>query len=1345
MDVLTEDIERKEVLRLSEGGKFNSRLRRALLGAFSEGETGSPSKQLGLALLLVIVSLLQSVSLIIRQEPDLPGLESVWRVFRLLNLIRLDVAVVTLGWQVEVWYMLFCLICIAIGLVGVNIVLLTTRKQMVSRYIVRASQVLLALLDVFLIPVLILFLSYIKYTYLVTSSSMSEYSADLPPLVSPSQAVLSFLSLPVLLCVLYLRTYIYNSQFYFRKNIPGTRSESLTLRINLTCRCIIVFFYCFIPAWTGIVVLFLSCYMLFQLCSRLPYYNFTLCMAHTTQSVLTIWIVISHYLGVFTQSAPTIVLLLALFPLLIWLVASMLPAIVHKNTHFQIEFITSPYQVELRLRPYLELLETQGDRDLPEIPQLFTFAYRRFPRCALIAIWEAGFYCYFKRSPSLALLKLTQISPKILTFETGFRLEKAINRFISLENSPERHYLHHLQLLDKAQAADKLSCLSVISLCDVLLRPKSIESKDVIPLKTLEMDQNIHKTVKMYRKVVKWNGGDEEAMRGYGSFLWEIAGEEEGKRMEQRAGVGKNQWERSGNRESVGLLVVGCSQEAAGLIVQATPPTTAMLHCSDFDLHFQPISDFLPSLFRPILATSLSRLPHINYDLTDLQSVFRLLQDPQGFLIPLETTLRITTWGNEAYLLLFLRPVSSQEMVLLDSEDVIVSHTRLDWIVEVPGVKYTGQRVSSVFPGLSMRRGEFHYRSTLGKLLSVSVAYHKVGELAMKLVTVAVQEDRRGSLLFDFNHKEGRRTLILPSAEVKQSVSPANFESKGDLLTSLQTGQPWDNPRDTQFDYTFAISSPFEASLLRRKQRLVSLLTLLSIVIVVLAHISSCIYVNIMLNSLQSITEMRDYSLRNAHVIRTAYHARSLMLSDSAHFPYDVEDISHRLVNISAAIRTITDQMKASVGEKGAKLEQYMTQPTVPMWRVLHTKYELGKESLLDAMYEYVAAMVALAVSTHPYSQSPQAFFLTRNGAGELLEVVNRTLYMEVKDEESDRMTVLKILPGLIGLCVGLTLLPVVLLVLPQLCLLSRLHTSIWQRLHSTPLPTLLAARERAVARLTTCFNSPPPDDSASLPPHSHSQIPPSPRLYPGLTLRFSLYFLLNGAFLTTLFLVAIAPASNLVLTIPNFVFWMNMRADLVNIGQFWTRERLLLTVNPLFTSNSLWPSPKNRVFNSTFTSELIEKILLFGDKNYGLTDVSRSKKHLNYAFLSTCTEDCQVPEAALGSIYVQRSWIEAVFSVFSQPQIPTMDLISTIFPLLTPLETLSEATEHCSDEVSELYLSVSQQDIANLSHLMVFLTVFFVVLLLVMYVLVFRPYFSRVRKRDLEALYVCKQLRVEK
>jgi hypothetical protein len=794
----------------------------------------------------------------------------------------------------------------------------------------------------------------------------------------------------------------------------------------------------------------------------------SLTVAEASREAVLMWVVVAHEVGKAVDSAGTVVLLIAFSPLLVWLVADMLKwKIETMNKRQETAVLGSLSHVEIRLRTYLERLELRNDSEEAvnaSIEQFVRHAYTFFPKNIYILLWEGSYYSYYRRNSSLALLKLTQISQSCLSFETQILLLSALAHYEALSASPERLYLQHLQLLEKAKRADERCCFDLLAFCDNILAEKT-ETASFIKI-TRRLAQSVDKTVRKYTKVMKNSGEEEETMKMYGSFVSDVAGEEEGRKIAQRGGANRNRWDvlKDGKMAKSGLIVIECGEEETGLIVQATPLTYSHLHCFPHDLLRQSISDFLPTPFRLLLRSSLPHLNSSSLSEQELPTLFKLLQDCENYLVPVNTTVRLTTWGNKPYVLLFTAITEGVEMVLVDCESVIQAHTRLTGIMAISGVRYNGQKVDMVFPGLSLRKGNFLYTTNLGISLSVTISYLRVSTLPFKLITFNIVQEhftRQSTSIGELDRKEGNR---LPS-DLK--VSQRTMESKEDWINTTHQAAETGYLR---LKLSLGASNSREAVEFSRKQQRTKRYLFLSFAIVVCGHIACCVFVTQMLDSLHFISSIHDYGTRNADIISVAYDARSLMLTDLS-YQYDSADLRIRLVNTSVAINEVTATMKSTIGHNSGNLDAYLTQAKVPVWNLLNAKPVLTFKSFLDVLYDYAQAATALSASEPPYSTLPPAFFLARNGAGELLQIANRTLYMEVKDNEKDRVAALAILPMLIMICLVIMMLPLLVLVVPQFYRFEGASRAIWSRLYCADREKVLKCRATAATRLQSYFH----------------------------------------------------------------------------------------------------------------------------------------------------------------------------------------------------------------------------------------------------------------------------------
>jgi hypothetical protein len=528
------------------------------------------------------------------------------KVFALVNYVRMDTLAVDLGVEYEFFYVLLAVIYAPVGILTVNVGTYMYWKKKPHWLLVKVMNLLLTLIEqALLFPALILMLSFVKYTYLFSSVTMFEYGHKPQTHQSAVLAVISLITMPLLVGVLYLDSYFfYDNVFAKRRKFVYSMRDSFAHRKHILARVGMVLCYSILSelsrVWYRLGVLLL-CGIMFSLYSiRLPYFNTILNVGYASRKALIVWSGVAYFIGWITDSATTIVILiLFVSPLLVLLIhyniIEKLRVISRKRT----DDIAADYQVELKLRTLIEAWETKKDQEATDrsIEQLFDFATGSFPRSPLLPIWEAFFYHYYKRNTSLALLKLSKLHTTDVTLEALFFASKHEVKLSSIEISPERLYFRYLKLLSEAKRKDEFCCLQLVAACSELLSKKVDARKFESVVGKLSAE--ISKTLEKYFRLLELYPDNEETLQLLGSFMSEVVKEAEGTNFLRRGRMAKSSEARRASASSLfsdtnGLVVLSCCVEHQGEIILANQKVYEMFKYSKIDLHKKPICDFMP-------------------------------------------------------------------------------------------------------------------------------------------------------------------------------------------------------------------------------------------------------------------------------------------------------------------------------------------------------------------------------------------------------------------------------------------------------------------------------------------------------------------------------------------------------------------------------------------------------------------------------------------------------------------------------------------------------------------------------------------------------------------------------
>ena len=461
MDSLFEDEEGTEgIYRLQ--GSLQKRLQKlytALIAAFSRHSKQSKAyrTQVCLSLCLSFVAAMQGMSLVLVRSDAIAEYEEMKKVFALVNYVRVDTLAVDLGVEYEFFYVLLAIVYAPIGILAVNVGLLLSCKKKPHWLLVKAMSLLLTLIEqVLLLPMLIMMLSCIKYTYFSSSNSMFEYGNSQNVLRSDGLAFISLLTIPLLMGLLYINSYFFYENVYAkRRKFVSAMRDSFAHRMDLLTRLGTALCYSVLSEmsqiWYRLGVLFLCATMVFMYTARLPYYNAVINVGYASRKVLIAWSVVAYFIGWSTDSASCIVILiLFVSPVIVLLNYDRTVEKLRVVGRTPVDSLVTDYQVELKLRTMLEAWEA---KESPEatctaIEQLFDFATRNFPKSPLLPIWEAQYYHYYKRNTALALLKLSKLHTSDNHFEAQFLANTLEAKLSALEVLPERLYFRYLKLLE---------------------------------------------------------------------------------------------------------------------------------------------------------------------------------------------------------------------------------------------------------------------------------------------------------------------------------------------------------------------------------------------------------------------------------------------------------------------------------------------------------------------------------------------------------------------------------------------------------------------------------------------------------------------------------------------------------------------------------------------------------------------------------------------------------------------------------------------------------------------------------------------------------------------------------
>ena len=1380
MEGLYDEDDDTEVLRRNRNSvqKALRKLRKGLIAAFSSHSKQSNAYRthLFLSLCLAAVSSLQGMSLVLARSDTIAEYGDMGKAFALVNYVRIDALAVDLGVEYELFYILLAVIYAPVGILAVNVGAYLYGKKRPNWLLVKSMNLLLALLEqVLLLPALILMLSFVKYTYLSNSSTMFEYG-DSPHLhQSEGLAIISLITTPLLVGLLYLNSYFfYDNMFAKRRRLVYAMRDSYTHRIHIIARVGMALCYLglseFSRIWYRLGVLLLSGLMFFLYSIRLPYFNTTVNVGYSCRKALITWSIAAYFIGWAIDSATTIVILLIFVsPMIILLTYYHIVETLRVRGRTRAEEIVADYQVELKLRTMLEAWEA---KESPEaictaIEQLFDFATRNFPKSPLLPIWEALYYHYYKRDVALALLKLSKLHTTDITMESQFFANKLETKLSAIEVSPERLYFRYLKLLSEAKRIDESCCLQLVATCSELLGRKVDAGKFEALVKQLSGE--ISKTLEKYFRLLKLYPDNEETLQLIGSFMCEIVKEAEGKNFLMRSRMAKSSEVRRVSNSSWfsdanGLVVLSCCLENQGEIILANQKVYEMFKYSKIDLHKKPIFHFIPEEYRLIYLQTMNSVVLFGRWLDSFTRLFTFLLDFDGYLMPATVTAKLTTWDNKPYLVLAITKLVDTDWVLVDRDWKVSAHSCLGLEMS-KHVMYRGCDIEEVLPGISEYRNKrgkaFHYDLPGSLPAIVTIAEVVFRDILFRLISLrrlSASQDHspfnsEHSVMQQSDYKEAVKGVKFnpenthpPAAHLIPESIPV-FDSSATMMNSEAQARV-----NKKMDLTASVSGSTSSSTVLelmegvqfgRSLKRVKVLLILSFLMLVIGLVASVIFVTKILSSLESITIIQQYSERNLEIIKMSYLARSLILSDSPLYPYDQPSLLLTLESSGQVLDKYIANMKENVGSEN-EADSYLLQPSVPIWVKQEDKYSFRMQTLLDAMYAYTAAATRLAASSAPFSELADAYFLFRNGAGDLSTITNQTLHMRVNAESESRIKSLAVMEYLVYMCIALIVLPLVLLVAPQFYLFEQHSKAVWTGIYALPIDLVLEVRTLAMDRLQTYFNNEVFLETTTTTKAATRRTTPT-KLWPGFAARVSVYLLACLVFFIVIEVAYFLPLKNIALTIPNYLFWMSLRPRCISESLLWNREESLLqdpthTFTKYIPEGQFWSQPQTRVANATSSFTFINTILNFGSSDFSIYSIKKSQEYLDFILINTCpqiaTEKCEDTAAALGLTYISKEWNQMVKATYPSS--------NDLFATAQYEEKVATTAIMALNFAIDFYHTDAVNTIQSISLQIITLSVVFICVVFGLYMSVHARHLGKLLNKARQALRVHKILRTK-
>lgn len=1358
----------------SKGRKLLLKLQKVLLACATVRQRKSVSykKDVGVSLALAGVWTMQGLSMVFRVQDQVDGYSDFQAAFSLLNYFRFDVIAVKFDWTAPFLGVMLVAVYLPVFLLAANIAMGISCKRKPLDWSIRLMiSLLTALQEVLLLPFLVLMMSYLKYTFfLPNAATMSEYFSSAVPLCSLPQATICLFALPTLFVELYLSTtFLYENVFSKRSLRIYAMSNSFLQRLHLLCTFLMVLCYSLLSElrehWYRLTIALLSLFLYTLNQHQLPYYNQILNVRFAASQAILAWGVVAFYIGYWANSAGAVVSLLAFVcPAIAYLAYIHTQLSTEKSRFRSIREIQNVFQLDLKLRGLLEQFQAASKAKREEIHaqvrDLFVYGVLNLGKSPILPLLEANYYFYARKDAFLASFKLSKAHATDQTLESAFFTLKSSAKFCSNEDSPVRLYLKYLILLRQAKQLDEDFCISMLNLCSELFRtqPDAKKCEKIVE----KLTANRQNTVNKYLKILEMSPENPAVLRLLGSFLQDLLKEETGRNYIFKAQTRRgSDYSRSSQfPDHCGVLVLSCCLPFPGLVALADSKACKALRLSEGDLIGKDVGFVLPKEVAKTRTEVLRKLVLLECNLEPVQTLLKVLLDSEGLIAPISVTPQVTTWANVPYLLLSFKEWSTPLVrLLLDGNWLILHHSCLSLLfsdMRLPQFRYL--HIHSLLPDFLQQckeSGELLYVDTAGLRWNVTVEIMIVGKVELKLVTITKGEmisiyssmASKGSIR-DYEKKEvrfggkahGPHIPSIGSTVQSEALGIAHFSEsrvqlkrKLTLASSIQSSVPGVKHQEVD-----------DSNSLHRVTKRLSLLLLLCFVITIADVTGSLIYTTKLLTSLEATDVLSAYLRRNELLVELAYEARSLLLADDPAYEYDSVAISESIKLKTEELNSIIDTMKQRVDNADpVEVRVKATEQKIPSWKIIagHIVYE--QTSLLDALMRIALNALRLASSQPPYLNSTEGFYIVRNGIGETLEELNKTLTVLTKTDQADREENLTIISLLVIICFVILILPLLVLVAPQIYRLEQLQQHLWSRLYALPTEALVATRTTVQERLQDIFNC---EDfpSESICTGARREAKPS-AVWPVLVKKLTLYI---ACTLILLLLVQFSFASSLLevaVTIPNYVYWAGQRPLWIQQGSFWSREHQLLSqpllsYSDLVSSGSYWPRPVPRISNSTAGMDFTARVLDLGSRQYGIITTKKSSRYDNYLFRSACgallEAECTEQVSQYGARYMVKEWRGAVLMSVNEALSK-----GEMAKWLRRLETQTKWARNGAFTALEFYHADSLELLDALALEVESVCITYVLCILLLYVLVYLPLIHSIRNRSLQSIFIHKAL----
>lgn len=494
------------------------------------------------------------------------------------------------------------------------------------------------------------------------------------------------------------------------------------------------------------------------------------------------------------------------------------------------------------------------------------------------------------------------------------------------------------------------------------------------------------------------------------------------------------------------------------------------------------------------------------------------------------------------------------------------------------------------------------------------------------------------------------------------------------------------------------------------------------------------VYLLVIANNYDHKMIILELSDRTVHISRLAIDARILQLINQQEYDPSYESfIRNSMKDSCDTLDDIHDKIRSVIDDwVGGEHSDMYTEKWVVTWDNQDVDVRESKVNLDDALRKYKAHGRGLynTALSEISSNNSDFFYLTRNGEGETLKAMNKSISVFLHDEGQAFVSSMAVIVIIGAVAVVLNIVCFVAILLPTLISVERSHQSVWGFFYRLPLDIVQEMRFRSEERLETTHGvelERKSHESEMFKSIENRRNLHSSRKWPGLLVRLILYYALCTGYFVYFYLEGYGNFLSMYESHPNILMWSGLREYSVDSAFFYYQESYLSKDEKdlrYILPQTVWFSPK---------SELDSRLWLLDHSELKLQDIvdsaSMSSKHF---------------DLLVDTGYTTRN--EMHFGVHSGLQDYRTQIRSRLAYQIHPRELLDYkfAMQNAVNNLTDLYSDAMTETLSTDRGQIILITVLFSVSSLCLYFFVYLPMINVVRSEIVEVFELARLIPIE-